>query len=276
MISTKPKNLILHKEANEEYAIKKSLHKTLEKNRKTLLLITAKVEMLKMDLDIIKREYHIRIGKLYLKDDQLDLEMIRFRNIKSFLEQGLSYGDAIKKINEQYYADKKRFDFRDEEIKNDELFFAKRKNVEEAIKNDIKKLWKKLLFQLHPDLTKNKEEKKQREKIMKKINDAYAQNDFETLKIIENQHTVENLENATIAILEQRIEEIQDSIITLEIEYTTLKTSEWYMWRKKSLAAREKNIDIFKELEENLLEDIARKIKIVTLFRKEFDEKGYY
>lgn len=275
MIHTSPQSLVSQGDTTDK-KIKKSLLKTLSKKRKQLLLAGSKVEMLKMDLDIIKREYHVRIGRLYLKDDQLDLEILRYKRIKSMVEEGVSYDDAVKKINEQYYEDKKVFDFRDEEIKEDEAFFAKRKIIEPTTQEDMKKLWKKLLFQLHPDLTKNPEEKKQREAIMRKINEAYAENDFDTLKSIENQHMVENIENTSIERLEQRIVDIEEALITLELEYKQLRISEWFVWRKKSLAAKKKNIDIFKDLEEHLLEDVARKIKIVQMYRKEFDEKGYY
>lgn len=255
---------------------KESLQQTIIKKRKVLLLVSAKVEMLRIDLEIIKREYHVRIGRLYLKDDQLDLEIIRYKNIKSLLDQGKTYDEAVKKINDKYYAEKKMFDFRNEEIEHDEDFFSKRKKIESATQIDIKRLWKKLLFQLHPDLTIDSLEKFRREKIIRSINDAYAENDFDTLKSIENQHIVEDLKETTIDQLEQRIIELENSIIYLEIQYKNLRSSEWYVWRKKSQNARKKNIDIFKELEEKLLEDIVRKIQIVTVFRKEFDNKGYY
>jgi phage pi2 protein 07 len=111
---------------------------------------------------------------------------------------------------------------------------------------------------------------------MRRINEAYEQNDFDTLKTIENQHGIETIEDTTVTMLEQRIEEMQDSIIFHEIEYQNLKESEWYVWRKKSIAAKRKNKDIFKTLEEDLLEDIARKIHIVHAYRKEFDKKGFY
>lgn len=234
------------------------------------------VEMLRLDLDIVKREYHVRIGRLYLKDDQLDLEIIRYKNIKSLLEAGVSYDDALKKINDQYYAEKEVFDFRGEEMHFDETILLKRKDVEENTLMDIKRLWKKLLFQLHPDLTKNPKDKKQREAIMRKINDAYTENDFDALKNIEIQHATENFEDDSLDRLEQRIVELEDSIISQQLQYKTLRNSEWYIWRKKSQAAKKKNIDIFKDLEEKLLEDITRKIKIVQVYRKEFDEKGYY
>lgn len=254
----------------------KSLQKTIARKRKTLLLISAKVEMLTIDLDIIKREYQVRIGKLYIKDDQLDMEIIRYKNIKNLIGKGYTYDETIKKINEKYYAEKKIFDERMEYILRDEETLSKRDTLKTHTQQDIKKLWKKLLFQLHPDLTTQKEEKKKREIIMKKINDAYTENDFEKLKNIENQHYVEPIEQTSIGNLEKTIENIEQTIWNLEEKYQQLRASEWYTWRKKSQLAKKRKKDIFKELEEHLLEDVVRKITIVNTYRKEFDQKGYY
>jgi hypothetical protein len=255
---------------------KSSLIKSLAKRKKVLMQITASVEMLRMDLDIVKREYDVRIGKLYLKDDQLDLEIMRYNRIRSLLEEGKSYEAALKEINELYDEEKTIFQMKFEEIAQEELEVAKRKHVPQIEELDIKKLWKKLLFQLHPDLTPNSDEKKQREKIMRKINIAYAQNDYESLKSIENQHYIDDPDTSSIETLENSLVAIENAIIMLEQEWKDLRESEWFMWKKKSEYAKRKNVDLFKELEEKLLDDIARKIKIVHAFRDEFDKKGYY
>lgn len=252
------------------------LLKTLSKKRKILMAITAKVEMLRMDLDIVKREYDVRIGKLYLKDDQLDLEIIRYHRIKTLLEEGYSYEKALEAINKIYEQDRINFDMKSEEILQEEIDVAKRKKVDSYKENDIKKIWKKLLFQLHPDLTINEEEKRKREQVMKKINDAYAENDYDTLKQLEQLHYVESPDESSIQSIEQKIVEIENAIIFFENEYQNLLASEWYMWKKKSDHAKRKNLDLFKELEEKLLEDLTRKIKIVHKLREEFDNKGYY
>ena len=140
---------------------KQTLLKTIAKKRKELITITAKVEMLRMDLDIVKREYDVRIGKLYLKDDQLDLEILRYKRIKSLLEKGVSFEKALKQIDAFYKNDQEIFDMKYEEILKEETQITKRKQVTSQTQQNIKKLWKKLLFQLHPDLTSDETEKKE-------------------------------------------------------------------------------------------------------------------
>lgn len=255
---------------------KNSLLKTVAKRKIRLMQIATKVEMLKLDLDIIKREYDIRIGKLYLKDDQLDLEITRFHRIKAMLQEGMSYDDAVKKINDDFQREEEILSMRFDEIADEENLMKQSKEAAPFHMEDLKKLWKKLLFQLHPDLTIDKDEKKKREEIMRKINTAYALHDFGTLKSIEQQHYSDDPKEVTVASLRETLESIENSIITMETEYIRLRNSEWFMWKKKSEYAKKKDIDLFKELEEKLLEDIARKIKIVHALRAEFDEKGYY
>jgi hypothetical protein len=260
---------------NEEKK-KASLLKSLAKKRQTLMQITAKVEMLRMDLDIVKREYDVRIGKLYLKDDQLDLEIIRYNRIKSLLEEGCTYEQAVKRINEFYDEEKNIFTMKFEEIAEEEIEIAKRKKLPEEEEQDVKKLWKKLLFQLHPDLTADTAEKKERETIMRRINTAYAENDYQTLKRIEQQHYVDDPNTTSVEQMEKSLVSLENAIIALQQEHKDLRNSEWYMWKKKSEFAKRKNVDLFKELEEELLNNIARKIKVVHAFRDEFDKKGYY
>lgn len=276
MTNEPTKKIISFSNQSEDDLMKKTLHLSILRKRKMILLLTEKVEILNMELDIIKREYHVRIGRLYLKDDQLDLEIIRYKHIKSLLENGYTYDQAIRKINEQYYAEKKVFDVRNDQILHDEEVLMKRKVSENVSQDAIKSLWKKLLFQLHPDLTTNNEEKKKREIIMRKINLAYTENDFEKLKNIENQHYIEPPEETTIENLEKTIIDLVIRIEYLQDKNKELLASEWNMWRKKSLKAKKDNKDIFKQLEEQLLEDIVRKISIVNTYRQEFDNNGFY
>lgn len=239
------------------------------------MVLTAKVEMMRMDLEVIKREYYARVGRLYEKDDQLDLEIIRFKNLKQLIENGLTYDEAVKKIDEHYYSQKKTlFEENDIPIDEPELTTTRGK-VTENTEKKIKLLWKKLLFKLHPDLTADYDEKVMREEIMKKINKAYEANDYETLKQIEQQHYVHDTKELSNIQLEQMVSDLENSIIALEMEHMVLKESEWYTWWRKSIKAKKKHEDIFKELEEKLLDDIAKKLQIVNKFRNEFAQKDY-
>ena len=57
----------------EESTEKKILRQKVQELKNELLILTEKVEQLKIDLVVVKQEYDIRIGRLYLRMDELDL-----------------------------------------------------------------------------------------------------------------------------------------------------------------------------------------------------------
>lgn len=242
---------------------KKQLRLSIGKKRKLLEKITEKVEVLRMELDLIKDEYNVRIGKLYLKDNSLDLEIIRYRHISSLIEQGLTFGEAVKKIEDSIYQELLEMQKLEEEIQQAEATMRERQNVEPKVQQDIKKLWKQLILKFHPDLVSDPKEKARREEIMKKINNAYKENDFELLQILESKLYVDHVEETSISMLEKTLFEIENMILSLKEQYKELKTSEWFGWKERFDKAKRKNIDIFADLEKSLLDDIVKKINIL-------------
>src|SRR5271166_1877545 len=80
------------------------LKKSIRRKRQKLQLLMEKVELLKMELDGIQHIYNARIGWLYIKDNKLDLEIIKYKTITDFVSQGLSLAEAIKKVENSYYS----------------------------------------------------------------------------------------------------------------------------------------------------------------------------
>lgn len=236
--------------------------------------LNTRYEMLKMDLEIVEHTYKARIGRLYLKDNQLDLEIIRYKNIIQLMKTGLSFGAALKKIEDTFYAEQIRLDHENEEIEMDEEIVAKRKDVSDRIVEDIKTLWKKIIFKFHPDLVSDPAAKAQREEIMKRVNKAYSENDYETLKKIETQHYYEKIGESTVEELEMILVDLENSIIHIRQQYTELKQSDWYNWKIRIEKAKKKNEDIFKDLENDLLDDIVKKINILNNLKKEIGHEG--
>ena len=80
---------------NKDYLKKNRLNSIIRKKRALLRQIVAKTEMLKVNLEIARVEYMVRVGSLFLKDNQLDFEIIRLRNILELINQGLLATDAV-------------------------------------------------------------------------------------------------------------------------------------------------------------------------------------
>lgn len=248
---------------------KNALNHAIEKKRKVLEDVMTKVEMLKIELDIIKHEYTVRIGALLLKDNQLDMEIVQLENLQELMRKGMSYEEAMKFEEDAYYSEILAMQKEQERINEEQKFLDNIKDVSDEVKEDIKTIWKKLIREFHPDLVMDPEEKSQREILMKKINKAYTDNDLDALKQFESTHTIINTEEVTEKDLEKMLEQTENMIIDLEAELMIMKKSTWYEWKKKMEKAGVKDTtkDIFLELENELLDDIAQKIEKVQKLR---------
>lgn len=247
---------------------KDQLRSSIYRKQKTLQEWTEKVEELRMELELIKHEYHVRVGGLLLKDNQLDLEILQLKNLKERMAEGLTYGEAVKEEEDAFYNEILRMQKEQEKINEEKEILEKRETMDVLIAQEVKELWKKLIRKYHPDLVTNSEEKLKREEIMKKINQAYSHFDIELLKSFENNIEVENIEESNSERLEKILVDTINTIDELKMEWVEMKESIWYSWKiKKQKALRQE--DVFAELEKTLLDDVVKKIKILQELRRE-------
>lgn len=242
------------------------LRTVIAKKRKVLMDITEKLELLKMKLEKIEEEYNDRIGRLYIKDNLLDLEIIRFKKINELIECGLSFEDAVLELEENIEREKE--ELRDEKERMDEYFQALQDTDEKIGEKylDIRRIWKKLVHKFHPDLTSDENEKKERGELMKKINTAYSQHDYDTLKTLEEKELVEEVVESTAEHMEKMIIDIENAITRVREQYSVLRKSQWHTWIGKTKQRKEK---LLKEMEQNIICDIVKKQFILdTLKRK--------
>lgn len=254
---------------NPDTKKKQQLQKSLEQKKRVLTLWTEKIEMLCADLDLIKHEYHVRIGYLLLKDNQLDLELIQLRNLKRLMEEGMTYAEAIKHEEDKFYNEILRMQEEQKKIDEEKEMLETAQSLPEEVKEELKELWKKLIRRFHPDLVVDKEEKEEREEIMKQINAAYSAGDLEALQHISLRAKRVSIKEATVEELEKELVDIENAILMAREEWDSLKGSEWFGWMKKIDKAKKTGEDVFAQLEKNLLDDIARKITLARSLREE-------
>lgn len=247
---------------------KSQLRTSIQRKKKVLEEWTEKVEELQVELDLIKSEYHVRVGGLLLKDNQLDLEILQLQNLKEKMAQGMTYGQAVKEDEDAFYNEILRMQKEQEKLEEEKVMLEKRETVDVLIIEEVKSIWKKLIRKFHPDLVTDPEEKNRREDIMKKINQAYTQYDVDTLKAFENNSDLEDSTLSSVEKLESILIEIENSIEDLKMEWVDLKNSIWYSWKVKKQRAT-KQEDIFADLEKTLLDDVVKKIKILQSLRSE-------
>lgn len=132
---------------------KRELQQAISEKEKLLIELVEEIEHFKIDLSVVKQEYDIKIGRLYLKLDETDLEILKFKKIEDLINKGFSFEEAKKVVEDTL---KKRHEQIDEEYKKlneEEKDIEKRKNVSKAEQEELKKLFHKLAHKFHPDLT---------------------------------------------------------------------------------------------------------------------------
>ncbi len=259
--------------SNEEEIKKRKLKNIIRKKRILLTKIVTKTEMLRVELDMVKQEYDVRVGSLYLKDNQLDLEIIYLRNVIQLIEQGLSYKDAVEQLNDTYYAKQRQYEQEREQMRQEEQIFKERSGSKaKYATEELRKIWKKLVAKFHPDLVQDMDEKKHREEMMKQINRAYEEHNLDKLKQLEKESIISEDTEHSIEELEAIIIEINKQIEDQNNAYQELRVSEWYSWRTRLKKAKNENYDIFAGIERTLLNDIVRKMDILRKLREKINK----
>lgn len=248
------------------------LHKLILKKQQIFARINSRYELLLRDLDQIKREYMLRIGTLIDKDNRLDMDIIIHKNILTLIKEGLTYEQAVNQLKDNTYSGMfDNYDFQENTDFKTEYFtnFAENKTEKMVSDSKLKTLWKKAVLKFHPDLSTDPTEKQNREIIMKQINRAYFDGDIVTLKQLYNSTLLKSLDSATIEELELLLINIENKIIKLRKEYGALRKTVWFTWRKKINIAKKSGFDIFREMEDSLLDDVVRKMRILSDIKQE-------
>lgn len=257
--------------AEKEERKKQKLREVIKKKQATLEKLVIKTETLKMNLDIARQEYMVKVGSLFLKDNQLDLEIIQLKNILNLMEKGFSHSSAVDQITGTYYAEQLELEREQERIRIEEEMYQKRETRKDKPGEDIKKLWKRLIAKFHPDLVQDTEEKKKRDEIMKKINHAYQESDYDQLlridqeNLSDHEQTVGNLEEILIRLMKETLQQ--------EELYKNLRKSEWYDWMIRIEKAKKKSVNIFAETEKQLLNDIVAKMDLIKNLKEQIEKK---
>lgn len=264
--------LIITDNIKREADKKRQLVLAIQKKRQELTRLIVKVEMLRVSLQLAENEYTVKVGSLFLKDNHLDLEIIRLRNILHLMNKGLTQEKAVEQIAKTYYSQQIELEEERVKVRREQEIYNKREEKILKPNEDIKKLWKKLISRFHPDLVQNNQEKLKRDKIMKLINRAYHECDFDQLKKIDRENLPQK-EN-TVDNLEEILESVIYDIAQQSKSYRELESSQWYKWMQKINAGKKRNINIFEGIEKQLLRDISTKISILNGLKSQITKKG--
>ena len=239
--------------AIDEPLEKRYLERAISEKERLLIVVLEKVEQLKIDLSVLKQEYDIKIGRLYLRLDEINMEILRFKKIKDLLDRGFSFSEAHKNVMEKLKKQRDHIKEENHKLDEEEKGFKSRKIISSDKQRELKKLWRKLAQKYHPDLKHGKE------KMMKKINKAYTEGDLETLRTIDREQSSEDIETATIEGLKAKLASIEKSIEKANGEFEVMRMSEWFILKQNIKNAADQKRDLLAELSDKVLTDIARK-----------------
>ncbi len=245
---------------------KRELEKAISEKEKKLNTLIKKIEQLKIDLTIVKQEYDVKVGRLYLKLDELDLEILRFKKIEDLINKGFSFEEAQKIVEETLRKRREQIKEEYKKLGEEEKDIESRKSISEEEKEELKKLWRRLAHKYHPDKVGGNEE------MMKKINKAYTEGDLETLRAIDQSGGGNGVETQTIEALKSKLAGLEILIKKIHQEYELLKKSEWYILKENIEKAKKQKRDILGELADKVLTEIAKKENQVNELRKKYGQ----
>jgi len=245
---------------------KRKLEEAIAEKERKLNTLIEEVEQLKIDLTIVKQEYDIKVGRLYLKLDELDLEILKFKKIEDLINKGFSFEEAQKIVEETLKKRREQIEEEYKKLNEEEKEVESRKGISEEEREELKKLWRKLAHKYHPDKANGNEE------MMKKVNKAYAEGDLETLRVIDQGATGNDIEAKTIEALKNKLAGLEKSIKKIDQEFDQLKKSEWYILKENIEKAKKQKRDILGELADKVLADIAKKENQISELKKKYGQ----
>jgi len=245
---------------------KRELEKAISEKEKKLNELIEKIEQLKIDLTIIKQEYDVKVGQLYLRLDEIDLEILKFKKIKDLINKGFSFEEAQKVVEETLKKRREQIEEEYKKLDEGKKDIESRNGISEKEKAKLRKLWRKLALKFHPDRENGNEE------IMKRINKAYAECDLETLRAIDQSEIGSDVETKTIEALKKKLSGLEKSIKKISQEFEQLKHSEWFILKENIGKAKKQGRDILSELADKVLTDIAKKENQVSGLRKKYGQ----
>ncbi len=259
-------NIVKTNSSLDEPLEKRELERAIAEKEKLLVAILEKAEQMKIDLSVLKQEYDIKIGRLYLRLDEVDLEILKFKKIEDLLDKGFSFSEAQKIVEETLKKRREQIKEEYHKLDEEEKDFESRKIISADEQEELKKLWRKLAHKYHPDLAHGNEE------MMKKINKAYAEGDLETLRAIEREQPGADIETSTIEGLRAKLATLEKSIEKANADFEVMRKSEWAILKKNIESATGQKRDLLNELSEKVLTDIAKKENQLGELKKKYGQ----
>jgi len=235
--------------------------------------LSIQIQDFKIKLNIFLGEYNSRVGLLYVKLDKLKLRIKEYQH-RIDLAQGKKLTQETlesieEEINETFSQERRKVDDLEseafqssEEHKKDLEDEDKRQSLDPESQQELRTLYRKLAKKFHPDFAKDDKQRKEYQKRMAEINEAYKVGDLETLKKYMRQaEREEKMAKETPKEKLERLKEDYETILgiiaKLREELSALKASETYKLKEKVDQAKKEGRDLLEQLAADIRKDIA-------------------
>jgi hypothetical protein len=241
---------------------------------------TADAELTMLRLRLNKKREYIAILELELFNTRVTIHefMIIYkerighlenylRNLRRKLYETLESKNSAPNEQKDGFdpsEDDEEFTYKDRDENNGwrKIGEQKKSKYSPKMKEQIKNLFRELARRFHPDLTSDPEEKKWREEVMTRVNQAYANQDLKALRALSEQpdrpvDSPNQTNEQEIAALKAELKRLDGVIADLKARIKHLEESPAWQLKMEARLKRRSGSDLLSELENKFKEQIA-------------------
>lgn len=208
-------------------------------------LVTVREDMIHSESPYLESLYMQEIGQLQYEILALEYDISQLKYERDLLQSYSNRGEipdvetVEQKVEERAQTLNENLHQEEEKIKQAKAFIEEKKENEnkqkDAEKIEIKKIFKRLVHRLHPDL--HPEQTEWEKELFLKVQEAYQQEDLDKLRQqeaeLETGIPLSSADSSTIEEWEERIEKLKNQIATIREEIKTLEKSFPFTYKKK-------------------------------------------
>lgn len=250
----------------------------IEAKRDHIAELKLTLETLRVELGRFEKRYYAKIGGLYVELDKLELQIDEYKaRIGLLMEKGLSASQIEEKMNERFAERREDTRFYEEQAHEHREAFERQKleaRLSDEEEAELKRLYRRLVKFVHPDLADSDKERSQKNKTMAEVNAAYKERDLEKLKVLEKAAKEEEARKHEttadkLVRLTRESMELDKEIERLLTELEELKESPTFNMKEAVEEGATEGRDILEELANDLQEKIEEKrIELYDVIRE--------
>ena len=231
------------------------LRMRLNKKREYIAILELELFNTRVAIHEFMQLYNERVGHL-----EVYLRTLR-RKLYEVLEAqrpNLETEETFDPGNEEQFT----YQDRDEDSGWRKIGQSKKSKYSPKMEEQIKKLFRELARRFHPDLTSDPEEKKWREDVMTRVNQAYSNRDLKALRALAEQPdrpvaAPNQTKDQEIASLKSELKRLDGVIADLKARINHLEESPAWLLKMEARLKRRSGADLLTELEARIREQIS-------------------